>query len=91
MLFKAPQWRIQYYQTFQNKITYDFIGRVERLKDDLIIVGDNIGIDMQEYYAEETRHETAARERIGEYSSQELRRKIISKYEIDFQYFSYDF
>jgi hypothetical protein len=85
-----PHWRTQYHQTFQDKISYDFIGRVERLETDLLIVGEKLGVDIGAYYSEETRHMTNARNYIGDFFTTDIRRKVAVKYAIDFEYFAYD-
>lgn len=85
-----PHWRIQYHQTFQDKISYDFMGRVERLKDDLHVVGEKLRVDIGAYYSEEIRHMTSARDYIDDFFTTEIRRKVAAKYAIDFEYFAYD-
>jgi uncharacterized protein YllA (UPF0747 family) len=85
-----PHWRVQYHQTCQDTIAYDFIGRVERLESDLRKIGKSIGADIEAFYSPETRHNTNAAARRAEFLTPRIREKIRSKYEIDFKYFSYD-
>ena len=83
-------WRIQYYQTCQELISYDYIGKVESFEDDFravlarLLGGEGHTIRMG------TWHSTGAASRLENYYTAELARKILLKYEKDFQKFGYD-
>lgn len=82
-------WRIQYYQTFQSNIEYDFVGKFERFETDFMQVLKLLKIDPEKYYDEEKSHATAADTNIMNYYTAELAEKVYHKYRIDFEYFGY--
>ena len=84
-------WRVQYYQTFQKNIEYDFIGKIEHLDTDIKHVMGNINPDYQRFISDEKRHATDANELLQTYYTPELTRLVQQKYEKDFTYFAYDF
>ncbi|MFK8165228.1 MAG: sulfotransferase family 2 domain-containing protein [Lewinella sp.] len=91
-----PHWRIQYYQTFQAKINYDFIGRFEQLPSDLRTVTAQIGID--NFITPSTfgtagktsrQHATNAASLLRQYYTPELRRIVQKGFAEDFAHFGY--
>ncbi len=89
IMYMDIHWRVQYYLTFQDGIKYDFIGKFETFKDDLIHVMEKTGIDFDKFYEEEKLHSTNAEEKIQKYYTPELVSKIYNKYRIDFDFFGY--
>ena len=82
-------WRTQYYQTFQDSIKYDYIGRLENFKNDCDYVFSKIKPNYKDYYHSETRHATNASSLLKKYYDDHLQEKVFSKYKIDFEYFGY--
>lgn len=89
IMYMDIHWRVQYYQTFQEGIKYDFIGKFETFKKDLGYAIEKTGIDFQKFYEEVRPHATNAEEYIQKYYVPELAKKIYNKYRIDFEYFGY--
>lgn len=85
-----PHWRVQVDQTHQGRIAYDFIGRVERLPEDLFRVGEYIGANLEQYYAPERRRDTGAAQRRAEFYTPALKAKVRDIYARDFEQFGYD-
>ncbi len=85
-----PHWRLQYYQTFQDVINYDFVGKLESFHADFSAVMRQINSDFTNYYRPEVRHSTSAQAVFKKYYTEELRRKVYLRYKIDFEYFGYD-
>lgn len=85
-----PHWRIQYYQTFQDSINYDFIGRLERFQDDFDYVMRSIKDDSSDCFRSERRHATNSNELLSEFYNNEIQDKVFNKYKIDFEYFGYE-
>ncbi len=84
-----PHWRTQYYITFQEGIQYDLIGRFERFESDLRAVSEQIGIDFDRYYLTQTSHATGASAQLEAFYTPDLVKKVVTKFEIDFDYFGY--
>ena len=84
-------WNIQYYQTFQNAIKYDFIGKVENFDRDFAFVLNTVNKDYQKYVSKEQRHASGADERLSAYYTPALIAKVRDKYALDFEYFGYSF
>jgi len=84
-------WRVQYYQTFQNKIEYDFIGKFENLDADIKTALKKINPDYQRFISDEKRHATNANELLQTYYTPELTRLVQKAYAKDFTHFGYDF
>ena len=85
-----PHWRTQYYQTFQDLIEYDFIGRLESFDRDCNHVFSKIKNDYASYYRSERRHATNSDELLGRYYNHHLQNMVFEKFKIDFEYFEYD-
>lgn len=82
-------WRVQYYQTLQESMKYDLIGRVETLVDDIKKIADAIGRDILEYYDGIAINTTGSSKKSEQYYNQELKDKVYNKYRIDFECFGY--
>ena len=82
-------WRVQYYQTLQPGIRFDFIGRFERLAQDMRIAGGRIAQDFGSYFGGEVYNGTDAGAAAEHYLTADLKREIRRKYEIDFEHFGY--
>ena len=85
-----PHWRVQYYQTFQDFISYDFIGRLENFQNDCSYVFSKIREDYADYYRSEVRHSTNSSSLLSQFYSTDIKEKAFAKFQIDFEYFGYD-
>lgn len=83
-------WRPQYYQTFQNQISYDFVGRLENFDADLSYVLSKFRPNYAEFISNELRHATGADDLLNEYYTPELGKIVREIYEVDFESFGYD-
>lgn len=90
VMYMDHHWRIQYYQTFQSSIEYDFVGRFEQFDQDFRKVMDRLKVDANLYYDEERRHATKAADFLQSYYTADIVEKVYRKYQIDFEYFGYD-
>lgn len=86
-----PHWRIQYYQTFQENISYDFIGKIENFSEDIKIVLKTINPNYQQFMTTEKRHATNANQLLKTYFTPSLVKLVQQIYEKDFIFFGYDF
>lgn len=84
-----PHWRVQYYQTFQDNISYDFIGKLENFKDDCKFVFSRVKDNYPDYYRSELRHATNSTELLDQFYNDELKERVFEKYKVDFEYFGY--
>jgi dermatan 4-sulfotransferase 1 len=84
-----PHWRIQYYQTFQKLIRFDFIGRFESMSSDLHCALGRIAGNYELSLVEEVRHATFAESKLADFYTLELRDLVFDKYQIDFDTFGY--
>jgi hypothetical protein len=82
-------WRQQSIQAFYPKLSYDFIGRFERLDEDIERLGGVLGIDLRKYYYRHAPHNTNAGERLKEYYDDESIRLVKQIYAEDFDLFEY--
>lgn len=85
-----PHWRMQYYQTFQDSINYDFIGRMENFENDCVKVFSRIKNNYSDYYRPEIRHATNSEDFLKKYYTTSIQKKVFDKFEIDFEHFNYD-
>lgn len=83
-------WRTQYYQTFQDNITYDFMGKIENFNDDIKTVLTKINPDYQRFMSTEKRHATNADTLLTAHYTPDLIKLVQQTYEKDFHYFGYD-
>jgi hypothetical protein len=85
-----PHWRPQYYQTLQDHINYDYIGKFENIDSDLPKVLSKIfGRKYKKYITEITKHKTNANSKVKEYYTDEITDIVYEKYKKDFEYFGY--
>ena len=84
-----PHWRVQYYQTFQDNINYDFIGKIENFNEDCTNVFSRIRKDYANFYRSELRHATKSTNLFRQFYDNDLKEKVYNKYEIDFDHFGY--
>jgi hypothetical protein len=85
-----PHWRVQYYQTFQDTITYDFVGKLESFSKDLEFVLGRITKDFGKYMRSELRHATNSGKLVKNFYTNDIKNKVYKKYKIDFEYFNYN-
>jgi len=86
-----PHWRIQYYQTFQDHINYDFCGKLENFDQDIKTVFSKINKNYSKYMLPIRLHSTEANNLLEQYYCPELIKKVQEKYAKDFEYFGYSF
>lgn len=86
-----PHWRTQYYQTFQENIDYDFVGKVENLDNDLSTVLSIITPHYQPFLSNERRHATGSKDLLNNYYTPQLIKQVQEKFEKDFDYFDYNY
>jgi len=85
-----PHWKGQYYQTLQNHVKYDFVGKLENFDNDFVCALEKMGVqNYNKYLSEEKRHASNASEKIKRYYTTELRDLVYTKYKKDFEYFKY--
>ena len=84
-----PHWRIQYYQTFQDRIDYDFIGRFESLEADLQAVLGMINPEFRTFWGREDRHATHSRQQLDACYTDRIEDLVYRTYRKDFQRFGY--
>lgn len=81
-------WRVQYYQTLQEYIKYDFIGKFENFDYDFSHVLSRIGLD-NEFCEKVDSHASNAADHLDRFYTKSIRRKVARKYEKDFEAFGY--
>lgn len=85
-----PHWRPQYYQTLQDFINYDFIGRFESISKDIdSMVRKIAGRRGRKYITQSRVHKTNANSLVENYYTKEIRDMVYTKYKKDFDYFGY--
>jgi len=82
-------WRPQYYQTFQESLKYDLVGRLENFEDDMRILEKMISRDLSPYMSSWTLHQTNSKDRFAEYYDDRLLERVYELYRIDFDAFGY--
>lgn len=85
-----PHWRTQYYQTLQNTIKYDYIGKFESFEQDYKNITELIGLKATEAKHNELRHATSACNQLNKYYNKNTIEMIVKKFQIDFEYFNYN-
>jgi hypothetical protein len=83
-------WRMQFYQTMQTEIDYDFIGRFEQLDTDLLKIGTQIRPDFYRFLIKERLNRTDSNQYFDRLYTEKLKNLVYQKYKIDFIYFGYD-
>jgi hypothetical protein len=82
-------WRAQYYQTMQDGIQYDFIGRFEQLEEGMRVLEERISPELARCLRPESRNATEARTESENYLTDELKEAIYQKFHLDFEHFGY--
>lgn len=82
-------WRTQYFQTFQDGIEYDFIGRFESFDVDFFQVLFDLFGSKKPTITNDFRHMTSANDQVSHYYTRSLKNKVYEKFKIDFEYFDY--
>lgn len=85
-----PHWRLQYYQTFQDQFSYDFIGRFESIESDLKQAMSSISNDFETYWGVEKRHATNSGELAKQFYTADLEQRVFELYRQDFDTFGYE-
>lgn len=85
-----PHWRVQYYQTFQRTLQYDFIGKIEAFPADLYYVLGKINKNYDPYITDERRHSQNSNARLREFYTPDLIKKVQTKFSKDFNFFGYE-
>jgi hypothetical protein len=85
-----PHWRVQYYQTMQDGIRYDFVGRFERFTEGVRVLEERISPGFATYCRPEIRNQTDASSKIKDYLTSDLRKAIYRKFKVDFKHFGYE-
>jgi len=89
-------WRVQYYQTCQTGIDFNFVGKFENLEADLRTVAERLGIST--FINNKTfgsaghtsrHHATGAEAKLAHFYTPELKRLVREAYEKDFSAFGY--
>ena len=84
-----PHWRVQYYQTFQHLINYNFIGNIESISSDLHFVLKKINRNYECYLTGERRHSTGSKDHMFDLYSPSLVKMVQNKFSKDFEFFGY--
>lgn len=82
-------WRTQYYQTFQDGIGYNFIGRFESFNEHFSHVLKVLFEERDAGISNDFRHMTGADDQVSNFYTKSLKDKVYDKFEIDFSYFGY--
>lgn len=82
-------WRPQYYQTFQESLDYDLVGRLENFEDDMRTLEKMISRDLSPYMSSWTLHQTNSKDRFSEYYDDDLLERVYELYRVDFEAFGY--
>lgn len=85
-----PHWRPQYYQTFQDSIAFDTVGKFENFRDDFARLMLSLHPHGESFIAAETRHQTNALQLLEKHYSQEIASRVCDIYRKDFSHFDYD-
>lgn len=84
-----PHWRIQYFQTMQNIVKFDFIGRFENFNDDFKYVLNRIYMNSNSQQIDLRPHRTDTSEKYKSAYSNELQKLVYEKFKQDFDFFGY--
>jgi Sulfotransferase family len=84
-----PHWRVQYYQTMQAGIKYDFTGRFERFSEDVRVLAERIAPEFAVCLPREHHYATSAAADTAKYLTGDLRDVIYRKFQLDFEFFGY--
>ena len=84
-----PHWRVQTVHLLWDRISYDFVGRIEDFGSDLDRLGAVLGVDLRPYLHVKNKHQTGASDAVGEYYTPELQERVHAIYQSDFEAFGY--
>jgi hypothetical protein len=82
-------WRPQYFQTFQQHISYDLVGRFETFSKDFLTLTKLLGHDRPLHMRRDANHKTDAASLLHDFYSEETEQLVQSIYEVDFEHFGY--
>ena len=85
-----PHWRIQYFHTLQEQLTYDFIGKFENFEQDFKQILNTIAAPSTNSIASFKLHATHANQILSQYYTPSLIDKVKAKFAPDFEHFNYD-
>ena len=88
--FMDPHWRVQYYQTMQAGIAYDFIGRFENFQDDIRTIGARLSPNFGQYLIIERLNAPRLPGNDGDILTPELKDIVNNTYRKDFEFFGYE-
>lgn len=83
-------WRVQYYQTLQDSMSYHLVGRFESFREDMDKVSDALGCQLSDFDNRTHQNRTDAGNLLDEYYDQSLRDAVFQTYRKDFEHFGYD-
>jgi hypothetical protein len=84
-----PHWRVQTAHLLWDRVTYDFVGRIEEFEADLGRLGSIIGTDLRPYLHVRRKHETGAATVIGDFYTPALQARVYDIFRADFTAFAY--
>lgn len=82
-----PHWRHQYYSTYQDRLSYHFIGHLESFENDFSYVTQRLGASR--YYKSEYSHATSSSSLFSQYYTDDLMERVYRLFKIDFDTFDY--
>jgi hypothetical protein len=82
-------WRPQYFQTFQENLSYDFIGRFETFGDDFARLSSLLRSKRPLVLRREANHATHAAYHLNDFYSPSSERLVREIYDVDFKHFGY--
>lgn len=82
-------WRTQYYQTYQDEMKYDVIGRFESFEEDLRTVLSRITPEYEQFLTTNRPHKTDADKLITQYYTDEIEESVYTTFKTDFEHFEY--
>jgi hypothetical protein len=84
-------WRPQFYQLFGGLIKFDYIGKVETFKDDLIAIDKYLKGKLLKNHENVLWHKTEAKRKIKDFYDDQIAKKVVNLYSVDFEHFGYNF
>ena len=82
-------WRPQYFQTFQETVDFDLIGRLEEFINEIHKLETMMAIPLTPFLGSWDVHRTDSRRRLSDYYTPELQERVYRIYEVDFKNFGY--
>lgn len=83
-------WRVQYYLLFGGDIKFDYIGKVESFKEDIKNINALVGGGIIDHYEKVVWHETNSEDKLSQYYTYDIAKKVYDIYKIDFEKFKYN-